>query len=50
MFRKFEGGGSWSDFPGRFRGGVVVVVMLFRKFEGGVVGAIFRADFEGGSR
>ena len=26
-FRKFENsrGGSWSDFPGRFRGGGVVV-------------------------
>ena len=23
-FREFEGGGSWSDFPGRFRGGGVV--------------------------
>ena len=31
--RKFEGGGggSWSDFPARFRGGVVDEV---RKFEG----------------
>ena len=35
--KKFEGG-SWSDFPARFRGGVVDEV---RKFEGGVVGAIF---------
>ena len=24
-FREFEGGGSWSDFPGRFRGGGGVV-------------------------
>ena len=49
MFRKFEGrGSSWSDFPGRFRGGES---LMFRKFDGGVVGAIFRADFEeGGSR
>ena len=48
-FREFEGGGSWSDFPGRFRGGVVDIVdMKFREFEGGGSWSDIPGRFRGG--